>query len=99
MEKLGDLNYFLVGSGAFGCEFVKNFALCGICCGPEGSLTIADADRIELSNLTRQFLFREHNVGQSKALAAAAMATNPGGRTRAPPMNENLKVTCHEARM
>jgi len=97
VEKLGDLNYFLVGSGALGCEFVKNFALCGVCCGPEGSLTIADADRIELSNLTRQFLFREHNVGQSKALAAAAMATNPGGRTRAPPMNEHLKVTCHEA--
>ena len=83
VEKLGDLNYFLVGSGALGCEFVKNFALCGVCCGPEGSLTIADADRIELSNLTRQFLFREHNVGQSKALAAAAMATDPGGRTRA----------------
>ena len=44
VEKLGDLNYFLVGSGALGCEFVKNFALCGVCCGPsEGSLTIADA--------------------------------------------------------
>ena len=96
VEKLGNLNYFLVGSGALGCEFVKNFALCGVCCGPRGQLTIADADRIELSNLTRQFLFREHNVGQSKALAAAAMATDPGSRTRAPPMNTSLKVTCHE---
>mmetsp|Transcript_12120 Transcript_12120/g.36413 ORF Transcript_12120/g.36413 Transcript_12120/m.36413 type:complete len:1221 (+) Transcript_12120:148-3810(+) len=98
VERLGGLNYFLVGSGALGCEFVKNFALCGLCRGPSGGrLTIADADRIELSNLTRQFLFREHNVGFSKAIAAAAMAVEPGPRTCANAMNSNLNVTCHEA--
>eukprot|EP00633_Aureoumbra_lagunensis_P004728 CAMPEP_0197315192 /NCGR_PEP_ID=MMETSP0891-20130614/37150_1 /TAXON_ID=44058 ORGANISM="Aureoumbra lagunensis, Strain CCMP1510" /NCGR_SAMPLE_ID=MMETSP0891 /ASSEMBLY_ACC=CAM_ASM_000534 /LENGTH=1066 /DNA_ID=CAMNT_0042804029 /DNA_START=460 /DNA_END=3660 /DNA_ORIENTATION=+ len=97
LQKLANLNYFLIGSGALGCEFVKNFALCGICCGPNGKLTIADADRIELSNLSRQFLFREHNVRQSKAVAAAAMALNPGPRTVANPMNTHLKVQAIEA--
>ena len=97
VEKLGNLRYFLVGSGALGCEFVKNFALCGVCCGPEGHLVIADADRIELSNLTRQFLFREHNVGQSKAAAASKMATDPGPRTCANAMNADLKVKTVEA--
>jgi ubiquitin-activating enzyme E1 len=74
VEKLGNLRYFLVGSGALGCEFLKNFALNNICAGPEGKLYVTDADRIELSNLARQFLFREHNVGQPKSRAAAAMA-------------------------
>jgi len=75
VEKLGNLRYFMVGCGALGCEFMKNFALNGFFCGPRGSLTVTDADRIELSNLSRQFLFREHNVGQPKSRAAGAMAT------------------------
>lgn len=74
VAKLGDLKYFMVGCGALGCEFMKNFALNNVCCGPAGRLTVTDADRIELSNLTRQFLFREHNVGQAKSKAAATMA-------------------------
>jgi len=75
VEKLSNLNYFMVGCGALGCEFMKNFALNGCFCGPHGKLTVTDADRIELSNLSRQFLFREHNVGQPKSKAAGAMAT------------------------
>lgn len=74
VEKLSNLKYFMVGCGALGCEFLKNFALTGICCGPEGKLTVTDPDRIELSNLSRQFLFREHNVGQPKSRAGSAMA-------------------------
>jgi ubiquitin-activating enzyme E1 len=73
IEKLSKLKYFMVGCGALGCELLKNFALNGICCSSEGKLTVTDADRIELSNLSRQFLFREHNVGQPKSRAAGAM--------------------------
>jgi ubiquitin-activating enzyme E1 len=74
VQELGALTYFMVGCGALGCEFLKNFALNGVCCGPSGKLYVTDADRIEPSNLTRQFLFREHNVGQLKSLAAGIMA-------------------------
>lgn len=73
IEKLSKLKYFMVGCGALGCELLKNFALNGVCCSSEGKLTVTDADRIELSNLSRQFLFREHNVGQPKSRAAATM--------------------------
>eukprot|EP00440_Ansanella_granifera_P062493 gb/GFBE01067762.1/.p1 GENE.gb/GFBE01067762.1/~~gb/GFBE01067762.1/.p1 ORF type:complete len:1255 (+),score=364.10 gb/GFBE01067762.1/:1-3765(+) len=97
VKKLGDLKYFMVGCGALGCEFLKNFALNGVCCGENGLLTVTDADRIELSNLTRQFLFREHNVGQPKSKAASAMAQvmNPGMKVRALEMFVGSKTEDH----
>lgn len=86
-ERLGRLKLFMVGCGALGCEYVKNFALTGICCGPAGMLTITDNDRIEVSNLNRQFLFRQENVGKPKSKTAAQ---------RAQTMNGSLHVTCLE---
>ena len=86
VESLHSLNYFMVGCGALGCEFLKNFALNGVCCG-SGKLVVTDADRIELSNLSRQFLFREHNVGQPKSRAAATMAKQ---------MNPDFNVEAYE---
>jgi len=75
VDKLGDLKYFMVGCGALGCEFLKNFALNGVCAGPSGHLTVTDADRVELSNLARQFLFREDTVGKPKSTSACEKAT------------------------
>jgi hypothetical protein len=57
-EKLGDLNIFCVGAGAIGCEHLKNMALMGVAAG-KGLVTVTDMDTIELSNLSRQFLFRQ----------------------------------------
>jgi len=96
-KKLQNLKYFMVGCGALGCEFMKNFALSGVCCGEGGLLTVTDADRIELSNLTRQFLFREHNVGQPKSKAASEMAKvmNPGMKVNALEMFVGTKTEDH----
>lgn len=55
---------FLVGAGALGCEFIKAFALMGLSCGTEGTVTVTDDDVIEKSNLSRQFLFRDWNIGR-----------------------------------
>ena len=78
-QKLEAANVFLVGAGALGCELLKNLALMGVSCGPKGSLTVTDDDVIEKSNLSRQFLFRDWNIGQAKSAVAssAAMAINP----------------------
>jgi len=77
-EKLGGLKAFLVGAGALGCEFIKNLALMGAAC-EGGKLTMTDDDTIEKSNLSRQFLFRDWNIGQAKSdcAASAAKKINP----------------------
>ena len=73
-QTLSELNIFLVGAGALGCEFLKAFACMGVSCGGPGVVTVTDDDQIELSNLSRQFLFRNSDVGNPKSTTAAAAA-------------------------
>lgn len=54
-----------VGAGAIGCELLKNFAMMGLAAGPGGDITVTDMDTIARSNLHRQLLFREADVGVS----------------------------------
>ena len=70
---------FLVGSGALGCEYLKSFAMMGVGTGPNGQVTVTDMDTIERSNLSRQFLFRNKDIGELKATTAsrAAQVMNP----------------------
>ncbi|KAL6984692.1 E1 ubiquitin-activating protein [Sarracenia purpurea var. burkii] len=84
-KKLEVAKVFVVGSGALGCEFLKNLALMGVSCNSPGKLTITDDDVIEKSNLSRQFLFRDWNIGQAKSTiaASAAAAINPNLRIEA----------------
>ncbi|CAN0902154.1 Ubiquitin-activating enzyme E1 2 [Linum grandiflorum] len=89
-KKLEDAKVFLVGSGALGCEFLKNLALMGVSCGEEGKLIVTDDDAIEKSNLSRQFLFRDWNIGQAKSKVAASAAAS---------INPHLKVEALQNRV
>ncbi|CAI8585892.1 unnamed protein product [Vicia faba] len=42
----------------------------------QGKLTVTDDDVIEKSNLSRQFLFRDWNIGQAKSTVAASAAAS-----------------------
>jgi len=80
----------LVGAGALGFEFIKAFALMGIGCSDEGKVSCTDNDNIEVSNLNRQFLFRQNNVGESKSKVAFEKAKE---------MNTNLNVYDYQIRV
>ena len=79
-QKIQNNRQFLVGSGAIGCEMLKNWAMMGVGTGERGSITVTDLDTIEKSNLNRQFLFRPADLGKFKAEAAtnAVIGMNPG---------------------
>ncbi|GJJ07325.1 hypothetical protein Clacol_001526 [Clathrus columnatus] len=81
-EKIGNYRQFLVGSGAIGCEMLKNWSMMGLATGPAGTIHVTDLDTIEKSNLNRQFLFRPKDLGRFKAETAASAVTE---------MNPDLK--------
>jgi ubiquitin-activating enzyme E1 len=65
-NKLKDVELFIVGSGAIGCELLKNLAFLNV-----KKIIITDPDIIEKSNLSRQFLFRSNDVGKLKSEIAS----------------------------
>lgn len=65
-EKVARASVLVAGAGALGNEVLKNLALIGV-----GKILIVDFDRVEVSNLSRSVLFREEDIGESKAHVAA----------------------------
>ncbi|KAJ6334719.1 hypothetical protein OIU78_011562 [Salix suchowensis] len=69
----------------------------GVSCGEQARLILTDDDVIEKSNLSRQFLFRDWNMGQVKSTIAASAAAliNPhlmieAWQNRVSPETENV---------
>ena len=74
VEKISNAKVFMIGAGAIGCELLKNFAMVGVGSGAKGKIIVTDPDVIEVSNLNRQFLFREKHLRKPKSATAAAAA-------------------------
>ena len=73
-EKLRAASALVIGAGGLGCPASLYLAAAGV-----GRLTIADSDKVDLTNLQRQILYRTESVGAHKVFAAqsALHAVNP----------------------
>jgi molybdopterin/thiamine biosynthesis adenylyltransferase len=63
--KLKDSRVVIVGVGGLGCVSATYLAAAGV-----GHITIVDFDVVELSDLNRQILYGEEDVGKKKVIAA-----------------------------
>lgn len=64
-EMVHSSNILVVGCGALGCEWLHLLAMLGF-----KNVKVTDPDHIEKSNLSRQFLFRNSDIGKSKSACA-----------------------------
>lgn len=64
--KLKSSSILVVGCGGLGCPIISQLAAVGI-----GKISIIDDDVVSLSNLNRQFLFAEKDIGRKKVDVAA----------------------------
>lgn len=69
--KLQQATVLVVGAGGLGCPVLQYLAAAGV-----GKIGIADADTVSESNLQRQILFGEAEIGQPKAEIAARKIQN-----------------------
>lgn len=84
-RKLGNARVLIVGIGGLGCPVATYLCGAGI-----GCLGLVDDDTVSLSNLHRQVLYTENEVGLSKVRCAAR-------RLRA--MNRHVRIIEHPVRL
>jgi len=64
-ENISKAKVLVVGAGGLGCPILQYLAAAGV-----GTLGIMDLDQVDLSNLHRQILFEEKDIGKNKAICA-----------------------------
>jgi molybdopterin-synthase adenylyltransferase len=64
--KLLDSHVLLIGAGGIGCPAIQYLAAAGV-----GTISVVDDDVVSLSNLQRQVLYGEAQIGMAKVDAAA----------------------------
>ena len=84
-RRLKGSSVVLVGVGGLGTTAAVYLTAAGI-----GRIGLVDGDTVEMSNLQRQFLFRETDVGRKKAKVAAE---------RLPQINPNVEVVVYDGKL
>jgi adenylyltransferase/sulfurtransferase len=84
-QKLKQARVLVVGAGGLGAPVLMYLAAAGV-----GTLGIADDDRVTLSNLQRQVIFKTGDVGKPKAEVGARAVTQLNPHVTAKPHNMRI---------
>jgi adenylyltransferase/sulfurtransferase len=84
-RRLKEARVAIVGAGAIGSAAIAALAGAGV-----GRLTIIDDDAVELSNLHRQPIYREDQIGERKAAAAANISRQLNPHVDAVPVDRRI---------
>jgi bacteriocin biosynthesis cyclodehydratase domain-containing protein len=74
-----------------GCGGLGTWALGGLACAGVGRLVLIDPDAVERSNLNRQLLYREADVGRAKVDAAADWVRSFDSRIAVEPVRARIE--------
>jgi molybdopterin/thiamine biosynthesis adenylyltransferase/rhodanese-related sulfurtransferase len=84
-ERIVNSKVLCVGAGGLGSPTIMYLAAAGI-----GEIGIVDFDRVEITNLQRQIIHTQNDLGKSKALSAKEKVTA---------LNPEIKVITYEVRL
>jgi len=90
-EKLLSSRVAIAGAGAVGNAVALNLACAGV-----GYIRVIDRDIVEPSNLSRQFLFSEADIGKPKAIAAKEALSRINPHIEVEPIVEDLNPSTIE---
>jgi molybdopterin/thiamine biosynthesis adenylyltransferase len=86
--KLKNSKVLMVGAGGLGCPAAQYLVAAGV-----GQLTIMDDDVVDLSNLGRQILFGDEDVGKPKVLVAQEKLQKLNPEVRVIPVRDRFNQT------
>ena len=84
-ERLRAARALVVGAGGLGCPAALYLAASGV-----GKLMLADPDKVDLTNLQRQILYRTDSVGTAKVTAARAALSGLNPEVQVVPIEKKL---------
>jgi adenylyltransferase/sulfurtransferase len=84
-EKISSARVLVVGVGGLGCPLILYLSNTGV-----GNIGLVDNDKVDLSNLNRQIIFNNSDIGKSKVVQAKKILNK---------INKKIKVTIYKERL